>query len=940
MNNISSLFQNNDFNKIKNNINYNEEQLKFIKSPLENSKLLGIPGGGKTESIIGKVLYHYSNKDINQTNQFLILTFSKKACNDFIEKGKSQNRILFNNKNICTIHSIAGKIVYNVLEEKSSSQDTVIVSAINLIENYSELIFEMPELCNLKIIFVDEAQDISYIQYQFILKLSKLTKSSLILIGDPNQNIYQFQNGNDTYLLNHNGKDYKLIKNYRSTPNIVNFINNFRPWSSLTEKMISTKHDNDPFNKKPIIFIGKMDDIIKDVVNKILNSSFPRNKIAIIGPVKKSKMYNETYTNIGLMLFKSLLDEYNIKYIEHYEEKDINNDIKESSDHINLLTIHGAKGLEFHQVFLINFHTATFGKMPTEEKYKELKYLWYVGLSRASYDLNIYIDKNKMPWDELKKCPEELYINNIYIKHQFHKELKFQDDISSQYYSISDILNTEKITKKVTKKMLDDQNLFDLEKILKYDIEILPIFEPLPNKVKDNKEHAILYELFIKNIFNFYYSKKNNLTPNFITKLNNIINNCIIIPKNLIAGYKILKIRYPFITSDLIKLSDLSEIKNKFRKNEEDLYYFICNNLNNNYNKYFFLECENDNNNKDKILECINTLNNNENKKDIINCIFKITFYYYQLNNNDILPGIDCCNINYLEYYIDQVIKFAEDNNEIYSFDSKFKHPKLSIIASLDIINEDKIIDINFSSDINIKDILQILLNQHVINPTFDKEYNLEIWNFYLGNRYIIKLNKKDFNTYSLLKLLSKIINKKMEDMIFFYHLETTGTAYANKKLDIIDRHFEEFSTYIIPSTGLLKPINVPFIPFQLSAKTGITKEDVFENGDNIDIFKKEINEIIEYCNNPIFITHDSTYNDNKLFPFEKCKLIDSKIIIRLFLNDAISNKSLIEIFQYLFKSSPLIQRSSTNVKMLIEIFKKLNITEDKILMKEKIDLL
>ena len=74
MDKFLSLFENkeliktNDYNNYK--INYNEEQLKFIESPLQNAKLLGIPGGGKTQSIIGKVIYHYTKSDINQNNQF------------------------------------------------------------------------------------------------------------------------------------------------------------------------------------------------------------------------------------------------------------------------------------------------------------------------------------------------------------------------------------------------------------------------------------------------------------------------------------------------------------------------------------------------------------------------------------------------------------------------------------------------------------------------------------------------------------------------------------------------------------------------------------------------------------------------------------------------------------------------------------------------------
>ena len=943
MNKYLSIFENNELKKINdyNNykITYNEEQLKFINSPIENSKLLGIPGGGKTQSIIGKVIHHYLKSDINQNNQFLILTFSRRACLDFIEKGKKQNRILFNTNNIKTLHSLSGKIVYKILDQRSSSQDTVIVSSMELIDNYPESVLEMSEFCNLKVIFVDEAQDISYIQYQFILKISKLTNCSLILIGDPNQNIYQFQNGSDIYLLNHDGPTYILIKNYRSTPYIVNFVNNFRPWNNLTPVMISTKDNSDPYNKMPVIFTGSIDEIVKDIVNKIINSPFPKEQIAIIGPVKKSKPYNDYYTNIGLSLFTNLLDEYNIKFIKHYE--DINkeetdyNELKKKKDHINLFTIHGSKGLEFHQVFLINFHTATFGILPTEEKYKEFKYLWYVGLSRASYDLNIYIDKTKIPWNELKECSNKLYINENIHRPQFVKEIKFQEEITPIYNTVTEILNS--------KKLVDDQTLFDLENIFKYELETIPIFETkLNQKIKDYKEYSALYGCFMENIFNFYYNLKFKKVPDYINKLEKIINNTILLPKNLISGYKTLKIRYPFITKNLVKLSDFAQIKNKFRKNEEDIYTFLCENLNHNYQKEFFLDCENDvikyckSDLEEYIYFLKSEMIHKNNKEKIIENILQITIYYYQLNNETAyLWKIDFKeNINDLDYYISKIIEFSQNIKEEFDFHKTFKHGKLPIIGELDMINNHKIVDIKFTNNLSIKHILQLILYQHIVNPSFDKNYELELWNFHLGNIYKIKLNKELIDTYKLLKLLSKAINKKLENMIFFYSLVTSGETYAHNKVDIIDRHFEEYSLNIIPSTGLLKPFNVPFIPFEVQKSTGIKKEMVYEDGDDLSIFKKEINDILNDCFMPIFITHNTNYFDYKLFTKDKCKLIDSKIIIRLFLNDLISEKPLIDIFHYLFNSTPTLNRAHTNVKMLKAIFKKLNIEEDKIIIK------
>ena len=88
-------------------IKYNEEQKHFIKSNIEDSCLLGIPGGGKTASIIGKIIYHFEINEIEKNNDFLILSFSRRACMDFIEKGQKQNKKLFSIRNIKPSYSIS-----------------------------------------------------------------------------------------------------------------------------------------------------------------------------------------------------------------------------------------------------------------------------------------------------------------------------------------------------------------------------------------------------------------------------------------------------------------------------------------------------------------------------------------------------------------------------------------------------------------------------------------------------------------------------------------------------------------------------------------------------------------------------------------------------------------------------------------------------------------
>ena len=58
----------------------------------------------------------------------------------------------------------------------------------------------------------------------------------------------------------------------------------------------------------------------------------------------------------------------------------------------------------------LNFHFNTQGIRPTLEQYNEFKYLWYVGCSRAEYQLKIYVDKEKFVWPLLKDIPKDIYI--------------------------------------------------------------------------------------------------------------------------------------------------------------------------------------------------------------------------------------------------------------------------------------------------------------------------------------------------------------------------------------------------------------------------------------------------------------------------------------------------------------------------------------------------
>ena len=163
------------------------------------------------------------------------------------------------------MHSIAGYITSEISNRKSSSLETVVLAALKLIVEQNVNLKTLKLFQDLKVIFVDEAQDISHNQYKFICKLRDKLDCKLILVGDPNQNIYQFQGGSDKYLLEYDVPIYKLLINYRSNKDIVSFVSGISPHKT---KMIPKNNSTN----KVEIFEGNLDEILKLSFFNLLNS--------------------------------------------------------------------------------------------------------------------------------------------------------------------------------------------------------------------------------------------------------------------------------------------------------------------------------------------------------------------------------------------------------------------------------------------------------------------------------------------------------------------------------------------------------------------------------------------------------------------------------------------------------------------------------------------
>lgn len=384
---------------------WNARQLEFINQPLVSGRLLGVPGGGKTRCLLGRVLRLIDDGIIDKRG-FLMIAFSKLAVADFLRKGRAMRDSVFDETNVRTIHSLSGLIVNQLIDRKGwSSVNTVVNRARVEVERAGENELRRQVWClrGVAAVFVDEAQDMSPVQYDFAVTLAAKLRAPLCLVGDPNQSIYQFQGGTDRFLRDHPGFSVSLTHNYRSTAAICKVVDACKPVEG--DAIVSAAADGSS-GPAPEFFCEHQRVVAADVADKAAAALAAGRTVAVIGPIRRSSERHGHYLNLGLSMMAAELAKRGVPFAIHYrEDSDSEGEVDgerggdpSASGVVHLLTAHGSKGLEFDVVLLINYHMRSMGIVPPAAERGALHCLWYVGLSRARQEMTVYCDKGQAVW--------------------------------------------------------------------------------------------------------------------------------------------------------------------------------------------------------------------------------------------------------------------------------------------------------------------------------------------------------------------------------------------------------------------------------------------------------------------------------------------------------------------------------------------------------------
>ena len=406
-----------------------DEQRQYITftDTTVDTKLLATAGSGKTFCIIQHLLYLIRN-NVYTPKELVMLTFSKNARDDFVLKLKRAQATEIIKQNVCTIDAFA----WRLLGASAKQIDVSILSYTFMLEleehDTHELLTRYPTLGNIRAIFIDEAQDLNETQYRLLVALKTKFPITLHFVGDPNQNIFQFRQSSDKYLVRHEAVTFNLTCNYRSYGHIVEFCSFLRPYNVTDVTYQAPKS-----GKLDVLFYSYQDSIsfenyLLSVIYMFKGKRIPLHRCAILAPTRGYLRDANGLTKYkGLCYISNLLFKHEIPFQQFYndsgpggeDEDALKLRYKPVKEHINLMTYTASKGLEWDYVIIIdaNAHLIT-RKDYTQEKYNAEKYLLYVACSRPRKNLIIFTkSKYTNPW--FKLIPEDKYKVSRICQHHF-----------------------------------------------------------------------------------------------------------------------------------------------------------------------------------------------------------------------------------------------------------------------------------------------------------------------------------------------------------------------------------------------------------------------------------------------------------------------------------------------------------------------------------------
>jgi len=355
------------------------------------------------EEVYRKIVETSKDKYIFKMVQFLITFIGQYKSCGYDAGGFATLRKKTDNPRTLLFLDIAESVYHYYSKQLHSLNRIDFEDMINTANLYLAEIEKRHKDLSYKYIIIDEFQDIARQRFNLTKKLSEITRAKVVAVGDDWQSIFAFS-GSEIGLFTRfielmgSGVEMKITNTYRNAQELIDIAGGFIQKNStqIKKKLISPKSLENPIILEEFDDGYKINNAIAEAAEKVIGNIIAeygeQASILLIG------RYNyDGYKLCGTSKFTQ------IQNGKLKSEKFPNVDI-------TLMTAHGAKGLGFDNVIILNMFEGKFGfpcqieddpimKLVRYEDmsmpFAEERRLFYVALTRTKNRVYILTPKNK-----------------------------------------------------------------------------------------------------------------------------------------------------------------------------------------------------------------------------------------------------------------------------------------------------------------------------------------------------------------------------------------------------------------------------------------------------------------------------------------------------------------------------------------------------------------
>ena len=720
----------------------------------QNGVVLAGAGSGKTTTSIA--LHNHAHR---HGKHVVMITFTNATMDDYIRRAGGVSEDLASTRNVFTFHKLAGLILDEgeAAPDINLSTDTIVPLAIEHIRRSG--------LCDTlraaDVVLVDEAQDCSSENYDLVKALAAQARATLVMIGDANQCLYRFRAASPSHLLGHGGFRHELRTNYRSSPQIVALSRMF-----MRHPIDVSARDTIPAGPKPTLVVRRLNAAVSRIIDEI---SAPRQgSLMLIGRSKHPRYEKDRLVRMGLQTIVNELTRRGVSFRRMFKETCDDEPMAggQSMDpsRVNVLTIHGSKGLEADAVIVID----AVEEMVGGERSPDQLELMYVAFSRPRERLLIVNLEGSRCDRTLRQCVEAGLCELDGVLSD--RDVAIVRSVG-QSTSVTGLLSDRTVIGETELLALARMVIRECKVVGHADASALESLAALPEASDLKAFYGQLAENCLQMAYNAARSEGDDVDTNIMRRLSDYIAYRLVVPARFEAVLARMYSVFGARLGDAISLAELESIDARLDPADASFSRMVA------FVDHVLSEmrargmtravCTMASNTQVVRIPELNKISARyalaSSNRDRLPYLFRATLFFFQLSqhagyrwNRDYVG-----HIRAFHPILDRITRMARLLPDDCDFEKRVVFKQLNLVGRMDAVSPGRIVEAKFSSSLSLLHFLQPTFYGILDGGRYPKR--CETWNLATGERTIVRYNDGAEDRWRILRELAKLLGRRVK---------------------------------------------------------------------------------------------------------------------------------------------------------------------------------